>query len=815
MTDPNHKPHRAPPVSFPGIQQNDLGSTRATIAMQRAADAMFATAQAHARRYSNDDGGQGPAHQSGRPKSTRGAVEPLTPSGGHDLPGILVHNRGTSSPGSEAKRYSREAFPNLSTCLSSSDAIQKAPDPATSAFSLGSERRRRNSTRGSSFTNMSARDGEFPATNNSTDTLTGNLRTQSNSTTQVDTTEKRAPGFRRSLGPHHRSRDHSRAPGSTSSLPVDVGKGPVVEHAHQGTVSTTNDSKATRASDATTLPPPSSQTPPPDRTSVPVTIQIGPYIYIRQDEGSAPPAELPQDSTEKTPPDDPPSGQSLTLLHEIAFVFVIAAAQALMLAGVSQALIPATIIGSTFDLYRPADFAWFSASYALTSGTFVLPAGRLGDLFGHKRIFIIGFFWFAAWSFITGFSLQVYQSGANGLVFFNVCRALQGIGPALQVPNGQAMLGRAYKPGPHKALVMCLFGAAAPFGFVAGGAMSSLFAQLLSWPWSFWVLAAVCVAFGSMSILVLPDSPVDKRDKSERLWTQLDMPGILLGVSGLVLFNFAWNQAARVTWGTPYTYFILIISLLLISAFVYVELQAKYPLVPISAMRFQTNFILATTAAGWGCFSVWVFYSFQYLEVLRGWTPLLAAASHGPGPLTGLFASLLVARYMMRVGPHWIMLISMVAFFTGSLLMATAPVDQIYWGNTLFSVLIMPFGMDMSNPAATIILSNSVSKEHQGIAASLVVTVVNYSISTALGFAATIETNVNKGGTDILAGFRGAQYFGVGLGFLGCLIAFAFAMTTLKRQRAQTPPVEKTVDPPSPGASELEATPPAAQRREA
>lgn len=127
----------------------------------------------------------------------------------------------------------------------------------------------------------------------------------------------------------------------------------------------------------------------------------------------------------------------------------------------------------------------------------------------------------------------------------------------------------------------------------------------------------------------------------------------------------------------------------------------------------------------------------------------------------------------------------MVAFFVGSLLMSTAPVKQIYWGNTFFSILVMPFGMDMSNPAATIILSNSVGKQHQGIAASLVVTVVNYSISTALGFAATIETHVNHGGSDVLAGFRGAQYFSVGLGVLGCLIALAFALTTIRRQHAE------------------------------
>jgi len=118
----------------------------------------------------------------------------------------------------------------------------------------------------------------------------------------------------------------------------------------------------------------------------------------------------------------------------------------------------------------------------------------------------------------------------------------------------------------------------------------------------------------------------------------------------------------------------------------------------------------------------------------------------------------------------------MCAFLIGSVLLATAPVNQSYWYNAFFGILIMPFGMDMSNPAATILLSNSVSKEHQGIAASLVVTTVNYSISLALGIAGTVETHTNNGGLDLLAGFRAAQYFGTGLGFLGVLLALCFTL---------------------------------------
>ncbi|KAK3941159.1 major facilitator superfamily-domain-containing protein [Diplogelasinospora grovesii] len=426
-------------------------------------------------------------------------------------------------------------------------------------------------------------------------------------------------------------------------------------------------------------------------------------------------------------------------VQEILFVSMICLAQALMLAGLAQALVPAEIISQSFPDSNFGTMAWYSAAYGLTSATFVLPSGRLGDLFGHKKIFIIGFLWLAIWSFAAGFAPAVQAAGLQGTVYFCFCRAMQGIGPALLVPNGQALLGRTYKPGTRKNTVLCLFGAAAPLGFVMGAVMASLFAVKASWPWAFWTLAAMSLALAAISVSVLPATESTTRQRKESLWVQLDGLGIVFGVCGLVLFNFAFNQAPIVSWTTPYTYFILIIGAMLIAAFVWHEcLTSTHPLIPISAMKATTNFVLGCTAAGWACFSIWIYYTFSFLQVLRGWSPLVASASFAHAPISGLVASLLVGFLIARVKPHWIILISMCAFSTGSLLLATAPVYQSYWFNTFFGILIMPFGMDMSNPAATILLSNSVSKEHQGIAASLVVTTVNYSYDTPAPFIESV-----------------------------------------------------------------------------
>ena len=135
------------------------------------------------------------------------------------------------------------------------------------------------------------------------------------------------------------------------------------------------------------------------------------------------------------------------------------------------------------------------------------------------------------------------------------------------------------------------------------------------------------------------------------------------------------------------------------------------------------------------------------------------------------------------------MLISMLAFLTGNILVATLPINQIYWAQTFVTTLVIPWGMDMSFPAGTLIMSNAVAKKHQGMAASLVNTIVNYSISIGVGIAGTVEVHVNDGGRteeDELNGYRGAMYVSVGLSGMGVVTSLLFLLKMwLRAKRAQ------------------------------
>jgi MFS family permease len=132
----------------------------------------------------------------------------------------------------------------------------------------------------------------------------------------------------------------------------------------------------------------------------------------------------------------------------------------------------------------------------------------------------------------------------------------------------------------------------------------------------------------------------------------------------------------------------------------------------------------------------------------------------------------------------------MCAFCIGSVVAGTQPIHQSYWAQTFVSMLIMPFGMDMSFPAASIILSNHMPAEHQGLAMSLVNTVLNYGISIALGIAGTVEVNVAKPGPNtnpndkafLMKGYRASFYTGIAVSAVGMVLGLTFFLRSMMKE---------------------------------
>lgn len=138
----------------------------------------------------------------------------------------------------------------------------------------------------------------------------------------------------------------------------------------------------------------------------------------------------------------PPPAIKMSTFREVMFIGVVIMAHFMTQGALGQALVPMDIIGESFTITNPGQTAWFIAGYSLTAGTFVLISGRLGDILGHKRMFVFGYGWFGVWSAFAGFAAY-----PGRLIWFDFCRAMQGIGPAIIMTNGLALFGRTYPPG--------------------------------------------------------------------------------------------------------------------------------------------------------------------------------------------------------------------------------------------------------------------------------------------------------------------------------------------------------------------------------
>jgi MFS family permease len=450
-----------------------------------------------------------------------------------------------------------------------------------------------------------------------------------------------------------------------------------------------------------------------------------------------------------------------SLGHELVFTSTLLCGQIVVQAGIGQGLAPLHIIGDHFSVTNNGELSWYIASFALITGTFILVAGRLGDMYGSKRILIIGFSIYGLWSLIAGAGYFLRSSDK----LFVVARALQGIGASLLLPNAVAILGRTYPPGMRKNMVMSLFGAFAPGGYILGCLFSSIFAQFTIWAWAYFAMAIACAVLATIAHFVIPASP-----PKPNIDRTVDWLGFGFGISGLVLFNVAWNQGPIVGWPTPYVYVLFILGVLAFVAFVIVEIRAERPLVPVQQLNLHIALVLLAILAGWSSFTVWLYYLWQFLEELRGVTPLLATAQNTPSAISGFVASVTTGILIGKIGVPPIMILAMSAFLISNILVATMPVDQIYWAQTFVATVIVPWGMDMSFPAAVIMLSAAVPPEHQGIAASLALTTTNYAMSIGLGIAGTAVSSLSDG-SDLLADCRHAWYVGIGLSGLGMVIA--------------------------------------------
>jgi MFS family permease len=235
------------------------------------------------------------------------------------------------------------------------------------------------------------------------------------------------------------------------------------------------------------------------------------------------------------------------------------------------------------------------------TGAFLLPFGRLADIYGGHLVFTIGLAWFLIWTLICGFS--------KNYLMLNICRALQGLGPAAFLPSGIMLLGSIYRPGPRKNLVFSLYGACSPIGFFSGIFFAGLSGQYLPWGWYFWIGSILLSLVTVMAFLTVPSDRAERRAYN----IQMDWLGAFTITPGLLLIVFALTDSSHAPdgWRTPYIYITLILGIVCLSVAVYVEgWVAEAPLLPFDL--FEVKYmkpLLCSLSLSYGVFAIYLFYA--------------------------------------------------------------------------------------------------------------------------------------------------------------------------------------------------------------
>ena len=233
------------------------------------------------------------------------------------------------------------------------------------------------------------------------------------------------------------------------------------------------------------------------------------------------------------------------------------------------------------------------------------------------------------------------------------------------------------------------------------------------------------------------------------------------------------SQAPATGWNDIYEIVLLILSIILFTAFVVWEYKfARYPILPLSIFRAPSFSPLALVVVfSFMAYSTFIWYLVAWQQQVRHWSVLSTSLGLSPIAICAASAAFIAAWLIPRVAAQWILGIGALAILVAQIILATMPAQQSYWLAVFPATIIQSFCPDFIFTAAAIIASNSVKRSEQGVAASLIGTLQLYATSTGLGFAGIVEVHTSDHGINSVKGYRSALYLGIGMAAMALAIS--------------------------------------------
>jgi EmrB/QacA subfamily drug resistance transporter len=413
---------------------------------------------------------------------------------------------------------------------------------------------------------------------------------------------------------------------------------------------------------------------------------------------------------------------------------------------------------------------WIINAYTLVFGGFLLLGGRLGDLLGRKRLFLIGLVIF------TGASLLDGLAGSESMLIG--ARALQGLGAALISPAALSIIATTFEEGAERARALAVWAAIAIGGSAVGLILGGALTQYFSWPWIFFINVPVGIATFVLSLRLVPES----RDLNAH--RSYDLAGAATVTAGLMTLVYAIVGAQSAGWTSTRTIGLFTAAAALLAAFVAIEARTTAPLVRLSIFRVRS--LLTANAAMFlamsGMFAMF-FFNTLYLQQVLGYGPLEAGLAFLPFTAGIMVSASLASQLAPRIGVRPVAAVGFLLAAGGLALLTQLPVDGSYVMNVLPALLLTALGIGAVFMPLTLIATTGLENNDQGLASGLFNT--SQQIGGALGLAvlSTLATSKSHaaGGTPAHALVTGFQW-AFGAGALVTLAALTVMVVLLRKR---------------------------------
>jgi EmrB/QacA subfamily drug resistance transporter len=433
--------------------------------------------------------------------------------------------------------------------------------------------------------------------------------------------------------------------------------------------------------------------------------------------------------------------------------------------------------------FSQASLAWVVNAYLLTFGGFMLLGGRLGDIFGHRRLFLCGLGVFTLASLACGLSTT-----QTTLI---VARAVQGLGGALVSAIGLSLTMDLFTEPAERTKAMGVFGFVAAGGGSVGVLLGGILTGLLNWHWIFLVNVPVGAVVYVLSLRLLPAG--NKAASSKHL----DAAGAITITTSLLLAVYAIVNANQAGWLSAQTLGLLGASVALMFSFLVIESRVKAPLMPLSVLRLRNVATANVVGVLWAAaMFAFFFISALYLQLVLHYTPLKVGLAFLPSNLImSVFSLGLSAKLVMKYGIKKPLTIGLGLAAAGLLLFARLPVNGHFLTDVLPSMILLGFGAGMAFNPVLLAAMSDVKPQDSGLASGIVNT--SFMMGGALGLAilasvaAARTSQLLASGHNQLVALTGGYHVAFLIGAIAAILAAVIGASLL---RQTVPMTEKKLE---------------------